>query len=122
MGKKMNPNRLLGCEDSYGAFSREAFACPEAKIGPSFTWVWNDVLSNEKIEAEIAEMARVGIRSVYVLPEPKRFRPGFMETRLEPDYLSDEYFAYFRHAMECARAQAHHQYRTFPSRFRQHTI
>ena len=43
-----------------------------------------------------------GIRTVYVLPEPKNFRPERIRTFLEPDYLTDEFMRLVREAAEYA--------------------
>lgn len=84
-------------------FSAEAFRSPGQDFVPVYGWVWNGPLTEEKIDAQIAEMQRLGIRAFYIIPEPQSFRPAIMPTRLEPDYLTPAYFRYYRHAMDRAR-------------------
>jgi len=47
-------------------------------------------------------MKKAGIRATYVLPETCRFAPNSMRTRLEPDYLTDEYFRLSEYAVRYA--------------------
>ena len=78
------------------AFKPEAFLSPDRNYAPIYAWVWNGVLSEEKINAQIEEMRRLGIRAFYMIPEPQNFRPTAMPTQLDPNYLTPAYFQYFR--------------------------
>jgi len=81
-------------------FDLGAFRKPGLDYAPFYSWVWNGGLTREEILCQLEEMVRLGIRAIYVIPEPKHFRPNTMPTELEPDYLTEEYFAEFRFAME----------------------
>ncbi len=65
-------------------------------------WIWNDKVTPEQTITQIQEMAKEGAMTPMVVPEPKGFRPNTMPTRLEPDYLSPEYFAQYRIMVETA--------------------
>jgi len=59
-------------------------------------------LTKELIKTQLDEMLVQGIRTVYILPEPKEFRPDSMVTYMTPEYLSDEFFMLVRYAVEYA--------------------
>lgn len=86
-------------------FNQDSFSSPDVSCAPVYIWVWNDVCTHDLIDAQLAEMQRLGIRAFYILPEPKAFRPDSMPTRLEPDYLSQEFFALCAYAIEQAGAR-----------------
>ena len=81
-------------------FNLKSFISPDAAYAPVYIWVWNDVCTREIIDEGLSEMARLGIRSFYILPEPKEFRPGSMPTRLSPEYLSEEFFELCAYAID----------------------
>ena len=81
-------------------FSIDSFVTPDASYSPVYVWVWNDICSCDIIDQQFAEMQNLGIRAFYILPEPKGFRPDSMPTNLEPDYLTDEFFALSVYAIE----------------------
>ena len=81
----------------------EEFLAPDRNFAPIYAWVWNGQLSEEKIDAQIEEMRRLGIRAFYIIPEPQNFRPTSIPTRLDPNYLTPAYFQFYRYAMEQAR-------------------
>ena len=72
-------------------FSKKAFNSPSLDYAPIYGWVWNDKLDEKEIVSQLDEMQRLGIKAIYVIPEPKHFRPQTMPTDLEPEYLSDGY-------------------------------
>ncbi|MBR5869117.1 MAG: hypothetical protein IKZ21_06690, partial [Clostridia bacterium] len=88
------------CKAGEDRFDPQAFRTPGVEYATFYSWVWNDVLTREEILRQLDEMVRLGIRAVYIIPEPKHFRPKTMPTELEPDYLTGEYFEEFRFAME----------------------
>ena len=88
------------CKQGELRFDPAAFQNPGVEYAAFYSWVWNGVLTREEILRQLDEMAGLGIRAMYVIPEPKHFRPKTMPTELEPDYLTDEYFTEFRFAME----------------------
>ena len=81
-------------------FQIDKFLSPDISCTPVYNWVWNDVCTRDRIDAQLAEMQALGIRAFCIIPEPKEFRPHSMPTKLEPDYLSPEYFALCAYAIE----------------------
>lgn len=67
-----------------------------------WSWVWNGPLTQEKIRKELDDFAEAGIRGLYIIPEPKEFRPTTLRTYLEPPYMSDDYLKLYRYAVEYA--------------------
>ncbi|MBO5934277.1 MAG: hypothetical protein J6Q94_02185 [Clostridia bacterium] len=85
-------------------FDMNSFISPDVSYAPVYIWVWNDICTREIIDAQIAEMQNLGIRAFYILPEPEEFRPNSMPTKLEPEYLSDEYAELCLYAFEKAKS------------------
>lgn len=83
-------------------FEKERFFTPDTCFYPVFSWVWNDVLDKNEIKKQLDEMLEAGIRNFYIIPEPKDFRPNTMVTRLEPDYLSDEFMDFVKFTADYA--------------------
>ena len=84
-------------------FDIDSFMSPDVSCAPVYIWVWNDVCTREIIDTQLAEMIGLGIRTFYILPEPKGFRPDSMPTNLEPEYLSREYFELCAYAFDKAK-------------------
>ena len=84
-------------------FDLDKFIKPDVLYAPVYIWVWNDLCTKEKIDEQLAEMQRLGIRAFYILPEPKDFRPNSMPTKLSPDYMTDEYLELCSYAMKCGK-------------------
>lgn len=99
----MKKNILLD-QGKYQSFDFQEFFNPNCFLGPAYAWIWNDKLTKEEIVSQLKEMAKIGVRAVCIMPEPKDFRPLSMKTRLEPDYLSSEYWEYYRFAVETAKS------------------
>lgn len=85
-------------------FNINSFLTPDVSCAPVYVWVWNDVCTEEIIDAQIEEMQNLGIRAFYILPEPKDFRPDSMPTNLTPDYLTDEFFELCEYAIKQGNA------------------
>ena len=83
-------------------FDPREFADPPRFCAPIHAWNWNGPVTREKTDAQLEEMARLGVRAMYIIPEPKGFRPTTFATLMEPDYLTPAYFDEYRHAMEKA--------------------
>ncbi len=71
---------------------------------PIYGWMWNAPVTKEETERQLDEMQKQGIRAMYMVPLPPAFRPYTMESYLSPAYLTEEYFAAVRHALEYARS------------------
>lgn len=85
-------------------FSLNNFISPDASFSPVYIWVWNDICTQEIIDAQLTEMQKLGIRAFYILPEPENFRPDSMPTKLKPDYLSEEYSELCAYAVKRGKA------------------
>lgn len=83
-------------------FSMAAFQNADTPFQPAYAWIWNDQIESAELRRRLAGLRRAGIRTVYVLPEPKNFRPERIRTFLEPDYLTDEFMRLVREAAEYA--------------------
>lgn len=83
-------------------FIKEVFENPASAYFPVYSWVWNSPMTVKTVENEIDEMAEQGIRAFYIIPEPPEFRKGYMETKMSPPYLSEEFFSLVRYAIEYA--------------------
>lgn len=86
--------------DNNDKFNLNSFISPDVSYAPVYIWVWNDICTREIIDEQLEEMQRLGIRSFYILPEPKEFRPDSMPTNLSPEYLSSEYFELCAYAID----------------------
>lgn len=84
-------------------FKTEDFMSPQKEFAPIYAWVWNGRLSHEETDKQLEEMKRLGIKAMYIIPEPKEFRPKTMPTELEPGYLTDEYFEQYVYALKRAK-------------------
>lgn len=83
-------------------FSMAAFQNADTPFQPAYAWIWNEQIEPAELRRRLDGMRRAGIRTVYVLPEPKNFRPERIRTFLEPDYLTDEFMRLVREAAEYA--------------------
>lgn len=83
-------------------FSMAAFQNTDTPFQPAYAWIWNEQIEPAELRRRLDGMRRAGIRTVYVLPEPKNFRPERIRTFLEPDYLTDEFMRLVREAAEYA--------------------
>ena len=79
-----------------------AFQNADTPFQPAYAWIWNDQIESAELRRRLDGLRRAGIHTVYVLPEPKNFRPERIRTFLEPDYLTDEFMRLVREAAEYA--------------------
>lgn len=63
-----------------------------------YSWLWANPITKEGIVKRLDELVLAGIKSFYVIPLPKDFRPESLRTFLEPEYLTDEYLELIRFA------------------------
>ncbi len=97
------PNRLYKPKyDHFDCFDPELLLNPPRELSVVYSWVWNDKLDKDTIKRQLEEFAYAGIYALYVIPEPPNFRPRSLKTYLEPEYMSDEFLAYYRAAVEYA--------------------
>lgn len=84
-------------------FNSETFKnISSSGISPVYSWIWNSEITKEIIEKQLNEMLSQGIRAIYIIPEPKEFRPHNMVTYMSPDYLTEEFFELVKYAVEYA--------------------
>ena len=88
--------------DGFDEFNPGLFSDPPVSAYPVYAWIWNDSITKEGIISQLDGFVRAGIKGIYVLAEPKNFRPEKQRTPLEPDYLSDEYVGLLRFAYSSA--------------------
>ena len=81
-------------------FSARDFQQPEAALWPGYLWLWNAPLDPDRLRTQLADMAAHDARSVCMLPMPHGFRPDSTNNSLDPDYLTPEYFARIREAVD----------------------
>ena len=86
-------------------FLVEQFSSPATPYAPVYTWMWNGRVTKEQTDRQLEEMARLGIKRIYILPMPKSFRPTSFPTPMEPEYLSEGYLEAYRYAVNKAKAQ-----------------
>lgn len=72
------------------------------EYAPIYSWVWNAPISKAETVKQLKEFKELGVKKLYILPEPKSFRPNTIPTLLEPDYLTKEYFKAYRYALKKA--------------------
>lgn len=90
------------------SFSVCDFKTPSYVNAPVYSWIWNGPVTREETDRQLLEMQSLGIRFIYIIPEPKLFRPLTIPTFLEPDYLTPAYFEEFKYAMVRARELGMH--------------
>ena len=83
-------------------FSEGEFRAPGVEYEICWLWTWNAPISREGIDSRLDEFLRAGIKSLYVLPLPKDFRPEYLRTFLDPEYLSEGYFELIEYAIRRA--------------------
>ena len=69
---------------------RKLFQKPPAEFRSAPLWVWNDRMTNKQIDEQLTDLWAHGIGGVFI-----HARPGLIT-----EYLSDEWFALCRHAVE----------------------
>jgi len=71
----------------------QAFADPPAEYRSAPLWVWNDRVTEEQIETQLADFKAHGIGGVFIHPRPGLITP----------YLSEEWLDLCRHAVEVGK-------------------
>ena len=89
-------------------FTPEAFRSPGAEYSPALFWMWNAKLDPAALDSQLEAMASNGIMNVCIHPFPKNFRPGRLDSSLEPDYLTAEYVERYGRAVEKAKSLGMH--------------
>ena len=79
----------ISSPDSYQKV-RQLFLNPPSEFRSAPLWVWNDRITKRQIDEQLADFRARGIGGVFIHP-----RPGLIT-----EYLSDEWFALCRHAVD----------------------
>ena len=80
-------------------FSAKDFAAPALEFNVSYGWVWNTEVTREGIDERLDGFVEAGIKSLYILPLPKDFRPERLRTFMSPEYLTTEFFDLVEYAV-----------------------
>ena len=83
-------------------FSQNDLKKPPRDCNVTYSWTWNSHITKEGIDKRLTCISEAGVKSLYILPLPKEFRPNTLRTNLEPDYLSDDFFELVNYALKCA--------------------
>ncbi|MGI6742158.1 MAG: glycosyl hydrolase [Eubacteriales bacterium] len=75
---------------------------PPPRYNVSYTWIWNSQIDDNETKKQIDQMEEAGIKSFYILPEPKDFRPYTSKTDMSPDYLTPEFWECVDYAIKYA--------------------
>lgn len=73
-------------------FSFDTFRSPRNEFAVTYMWFWNVAINKERVDRELAEYAKAGVESIYIVPLPKDFSPEDLRTFMDPEYLSKEFF------------------------------
>ncbi len=85
-------------------FSKVDFQNPSESFRPVYVWQWQSDVTHEETDKQLAEMQRLGIKAICVVPLPKEFRPVAMGTAMTPDYLTPPYFEEYKYMADRAAA------------------
>lgn len=83
-------------------FSAADFKSPSETYHPVYAWFWNGPITDEESEKQLLEMQRLGIRALYIVCEPKDFRPNGIPTLTDPNYLTEPYFERYAYVVRRA--------------------
>ena len=90
-------------QDPVGRLAR-AFASPADEFRPVIFWVWNSLLDDNRIRAQLEDIKSRGFGGVVIHPMGEAFRLGDFIRGMSPPYLSDEYFGLVATAVRRAAA------------------
>ena len=72
-------------------FNKEQFISPDKDFATAYGMVWSTSIEKEELRKFMLTLKDIGVRKLYVLPEPKEFRPVTIPTTMSPDYMSEEF-------------------------------
>lgn len=81
-------------------FDPALFGQPPVDFYPSVFWYWNDRIPSERIREQLHDIQAHKLLTVCIVPMPRDFGPERHGNHLDVDYLSPEYFARYRLAMD----------------------
>ncbi len=80
-------------------FDQKLLKNPPLECEVTYSWLWNEPVTREGIDERLEGFVKAGIRSLYILPLPKDFRPESLRTFLSPEYLTDEFWQIVNYAI-----------------------
>ncbi|MBQ2875995.1 MAG: hypothetical protein IJE25_03205 [Clostridia bacterium] len=80
-------------------FDQKLLKNPPLECEVTYSWLWNEPVTREGIDERLEGFVKAGIRSLYILPLPKDFRPETLRTFLSPEYLTKEFWDIVNYAM-----------------------
>ncbi|MGI6690981.1 MAG: glycosyl hydrolase [Christensenellales bacterium] len=78
------------------SFHADAFRRPSINCEPIYSWIWDAPADETGVRNRMYEMYDNGIRALYIIPEPKDFRPSTMTTTMSPEYMSEDFMHLMR--------------------------
>ena len=85
-------------------FQIPSFNQPSAEYAPGYFWIINDCMDEKVLRSQVRDMIEKGAGTIVPHPVPAGFSPS-IGSKMEPEYLSDEYFRQFRFIVEeCQRS------------------
>ena len=81
-------------------FEKKYYEKPDISFQPLYLWMWNEVVTEERITNQLDMMKAQGAGSVWALPVPSEHRPESNPTNLKPEYLTDEFMDRFEFYVE----------------------
>ncbi|HUU26548.1 MAG TPA: glycosyl hydrolase [archaeon] len=86
---------VVGLPSRTGSFARlkSLFADPPVEFRSAPLWVWNDNVTEEQIDRQLADLKKAGIGGVFIHPRPGLVTP----------YLSDRWHSLCRHTVDRAK-------------------
>ena len=80
-------------------FDQKLLKNPPLECEVTYSWLWNEPVTKEGIDERLAGFLEAGIKSLYILPLPKDFRPDTLRTFLSPEYLTEEFWDIVEYAL-----------------------
>ena len=80
-------------------FDQNLLKNPPLECEVTYSWLWNAPITREGIDERLHGFLEAGIRSLYILPLPKDFRPDTLRTFLDPEYLSKDFWEIVEYAL-----------------------
>ena len=80
-------------------FDQKLLKNPPLECEVTYSWNWNEPITKEGIDERLEGFLKAGIKSLYILPFPKDFRPDTLRTFMAPEYLSKEFFELVSYAL-----------------------
>ncbi len=98
--KKTDNNVFFDYEEK---FSQDKFNDVPVDCTPVFAWLWNSKLSFEATDKGLNEFKSMGVKTLYVLPQPCNFSPCGIPTTMYTEYLGEDYMKHYAYAAAKAK-------------------